>query len=110
MTPEVIYLAHDNRVDLLLKADGVAVDLAAVFQITLKVGTAGALITSTNLAGDKIRWAQAGYATGEVRIDAGDATLTPGNYDAYLTVYDASNPDGVVWGHFHAQVVADVEL
>jgi hypothetical protein len=108
MDTEIIYLGHDNRVDLILKADGVAVDLAPVTRMTLSVGTT--LIDSDNGASDAIRWAQSGYATGEVRISAGAVTgLTAGKYRSPLVVYDPTNTDGVVWGYVPMMVVADPE-
>jgi hypothetical protein len=97
MTPEHVYLDHDNTIDLILKADGVAVSLASVTKISLAVGSV--LIESTNQAADPIQWAKSGYATGEVRIAIGGVSgLVAGvRYDAPLIVYDSTNDDGIVW-------------
>lgn len=96
MDSEIIYLGTDNTVDLILKADDVAVSLASVTKMELTVGAV--LISSTNLATDTIRWNQAGYDTGEVRLQIGKVTgLAIGQYDAPLVVYDATNDDGIVW-------------
>jgi hypothetical protein len=109
MKTETVYLGHDNSIDLILQADGVAVDLAGV--TAMKLTMRDVLISSTNQAADPIRWAQAGYDTGEIRLFLGDEVIEPGTYktSAWLTVYDPTNPDGVVWGNIPLTVVADVE-
>jgi len=109
---EVVYVTRDNRVDLRLKADyndgnGMDyVDLAAATRMDIIVGSI--TVTSTNTANDVIRWAQVGYATGEVRMWLGQYTylvgttptyLPTGRYDAPLIVYDPTNTHGIVWGH-----------
>jgi hypothetical protein len=104
---EVTYLGHDNTIDLLLKADDVAQDLAGCTSMTITLD--GKTITSDNTVGDPITWAQAGYATGEVRLDLGGQAITAGTHTAWLVVYDASNPDGIVWGSLRITVVAEVE-
>lgn len=96
MNTEYAYIGHDNTIDLILKADGVAVSLASVTKITLTLGTL--LIESTNQATDPIRWNQAGYDTGEVRLQIGEVEgLVEGKFSAPLIVYDSTNDDGIVW-------------
>lgn len=107
MNTEVVYLGHGNRIDLLLKADGVAVALTSVTMMTLTVGTT--LIDSNNGAADPIQWAKVGYATGEIRIILGAQTILGGKYNAPLIVYDATNEDGIVWGMIPILVKAEVE-
>ena len=106
-TVEYIYIGHDNTIDLILKADDVAVDLTAVTSMTMSVGTL--TVVSTNVGGSEITWAKAGYGTGEVRIKLGSQTIAAGNYQAWLVVYDLANPNGVVWGSFPVTVHAEVE-
>ena len=43
---EIVYLTHDNTIDLLLKADGVVQDLSSVTKITATFGAT--TITSTD--------------------------------------------------------------
>jgi hypothetical protein len=94
---EYVYLGRDNSIDILLKADGVAVDLSSVTQIDLIVGDV--TISSTNQGVDLIRWAQVGYDTGEVRLALGDSSITAsGKQRAYLIVYDPTNTAGINWG------------
>lgn len=113
MRTEVIYLGHDNRIDLILKADSggdgafAAVDLTGVTRMTATFGNV--TIESTNQAGDPIRWAQGGYITGEVRCDFGEEAISAGEYRVPLVVYDTANPDGIVWVRLPIQVVDEVE-
>lgn len=101
---ELLYLGRDNTIDLVLKEDGTAVDLNSVTKITVTFG--GTTFTSTDPANGIITWAQAGYDTGEIRLDLGDETITPEIYSACLTVYDISNPAGVVWGNVLIEVIS----
>jgi hypothetical protein len=99
MTTEIVYLGRDNRIDLLLKANGAAVDIASVTRMDLVVGAV--TVTSANGSDDPIRWAQAGFTVGEVRMSLGAvAGLTPSvnACAATLVVFDANNPRGIVWG------------
>jgi hypothetical protein len=105
--PEIIYLGHDNSSDHLLKSNGVAVSLSGVTRMTLTLGSK--LIDSDNGDADPIRWAKAGYATGEFRLFLGAEVITPGNYQGVLIVYDGTNPNGVVWGRITISVMADPE-
>jgi hypothetical protein len=94
---EYVYHDNDNTIDLILQADGVAVPLAAVTKIEL--GVAGTVYSSTNLETDPIRWNQTGYAVGEIRLHLGlldDLVDTP---RAWITVFDASTPNGIRWGY-----------
>lgn len=106
-TTEIIYLGRDNAVALLLKAEGVAVDLSGVTRIDLKIGST--VITSIDRAAGSIRWAQQDYQTGEVRIfPAGITGLEASALKriGYLVVYDATNEDGLVWGELPLKVVS----
>jgi len=107
MEREIVYLGHENSIDLILKADGIAVALTSVTRMTLTLGTT--LIDSENGGADPIRWIQTGYATGEIRLFLGDQTISAGNYQAPLVVYDPTNTDGIVWGFIPITVIAEVE-
>jgi hypothetical protein len=97
MEYEIVYLGHDNSINLILKADAVAVPLAGVTRITIAFGAT--VISSTNLSTDPILWAQASYATGEVRLFLGAKTIAAETYEAQFVVYDAANPNGIVWAN-----------
>jgi len=107
MDYEIVYLGHDNRIDVILKADGSAVDLSSVTRMTLSFDAV--LIDSDNGDSDPIQWAKVGYATGEVRIILGGQEIPAGSYRTPLVVYDPSNPYGIVWGRIVIQVEAEVE-
>ena len=93
---EVIWLGHDNSIDLRLYSNSSEVELSAVTKISLSIGSV--VVTSTDAASGKIRWNQAGYEIGEIRIVAGsDSSLSTGRYDGSLVVYDPTNTLGVVW-------------
>lgn len=107
MESEVLYLGHDNTIDLLLKADGVAVDLSSVNQITASFNSK--LISSTDAAAGLITWAQDGYDTGEIRIAVGGQAIPAGKYNVPIIVYDAANTNGIHWGYVPFEVIADDE-
>jgi hypothetical protein len=107
MEHEIVYLGHDNRIDIILKADGSAVDLSSVTRMTLSFDSL--LIDSDNGDLDPIQWVKAGYVTGEVRISLGGQSIPAGDYRAALVVYDPSNPNGIVWGLLLIQIEAEVE-
>ena len=105
---EVIYLGHDNSIDLLLKADDAAVDLSSVTKITATFGDL--LVESTDKAAGVITWDQSGYDTGEIRLAVGGvADMPTGKRDVPIVVYDATNTDGIVWGEVNFSVLAEVE-
>lgn len=98
MATETIWLAHDNTVDLQLQKDGVALtddEMDAITKITASLGSI--LIESTNQAADPIRWRQAGYDTGEIRLSFGAESIPAREYRMRLVVYDTANTGGVVW-------------
>jgi hypothetical protein len=107
LNTEIVYLGHNNSVDLLLKADGTAVDLTSVNKITASFNSK--LISSTDAAAGLITWAQDGYDTGEIRIAVGGESIPAGKYSVPLIVYDPSNAAGVHWGYVPAEVKADDE-
>lgn len=103
---ETAYLGRDNSIDLLLKADGVAVDLSSVTRMVLVVA-GSTLVSSTNVDGDPILWSKSGYDTGEVRLFLKDESLSTGRNTAQLVVFDPTNTDGIVWGSFVIVVNAE---
>jgi hypothetical protein len=96
MEREIVWLEHDNSVDLLLRADGDLVDLSAVTEITITVG--GITVSSTDNVNGAIRWDGA-LETGEVQLHLGDESLPEGDHNCRLVVYDPSNTDGIAWGY-----------
>ncbi len=107
MKTESVYLGHDNSIDVILKSNGVAVSLSSVTRMTLTLGAK--LIDSDNGDADPIRWIKPAYATGEVRLFLGAETITEGNYQGVLIVYDPTNPSGIFWARIPMAVIAEVE-
>lgn len=105
--PEIVYLTHNNTIDLLLKADGIAQNLSAVTKITATFGST--TISSTNKTTGAIKWDNAGYDTGEILLDLGGQDIVAGVYYVPIVVYDAVNTLGVVWGYISVQVKPDVD-
>jgi hypothetical protein len=105
---EIVYLTHNNTIDLLLKSDGVAQDLASVTKITATFGTT--TITSNNKTTGAIKWNNVGYDTGEIRLDLGGQAIAAGDYYVPIVVYDTINTLGVVWDYITIQVKADVDF
>jgi len=104
---EVVYQGHDNSIDYLLKENDSAVNLATSTAMTITLGTM--TISSTNGATSPIRWAQAGYNTGEVRLYLGmTTTIQPGDYDAPLIAYGPDYVNGLVWGKIGISVRSGV--
>jgi hypothetical protein len=103
---ESVYNGRNNSNDLLLKADGVAVDLATtVTRMQLIVGTKTVDSTTTPTAFD---WTPAPAVAGKVILTLGAAGLTVGvRQVAELIVYDAANPLGINWGKFYLDVFDD---
>lgn len=94
---ERVWHGRDNTIDLILKADGSAVDLSGTTRVDLVLGAT--FISATGASTQMITWAAAGYDTGEVRIALGAAThISPGRYEGTLIVYDAASTRGIVWG------------
>jgi len=98
---EIVWIGHDNFNAQLLKADDIAVDLSGVISMSLAIEELAVdlVINSTNVEGDPIRWAQAGYQTGEIRLFLGDQAIPARRHKAKLAVYDSSNPNGILWGY-----------
>ena len=95
MTTEIVYDGHDNTIDLLLKANGVAYDLTDTTRMTLEVGDD---TIDSDVSGSAFDWAPG--VTGKLILALGDESLPTGTYRATLTVYDPTNTDGIVWGTF----------
>lgn len=103
---ETIYLGRNNRIDRVLKNQGVAYPLDTMTKIELIIGET--TVSSTNQAGDKIRWSLAGYATGEIRCSLGLQTglvASPIQQMAQIVCYDSGNPDGIIWDSFDVLIL-----
>lgn len=105
MIIEKVYNGRDNTIDLLLKADGAAVDLAAVTRMQLVVGETTIDSSTAPAAFD---WSPTPAVTGKVVLALGalgDDSIPAGEgQTATLYVFDASNPNGICWGQLRLDV------
>ena len=105
---ETVCLGHDNSFSVILTNDDGAVATTNYTMMTLVVGEC--LITSTNITGDSIRWSQTGYEVGEVWFQLGHDSIVEGRYPrCYLTVYSATDTDGIVWAALNLLAIGEVE-
>ena len=94
---EYSYNDANNTNDLLLKADGSAVDLGSVTRMILyDVDEAWSIDEDDSVSGDVFD--RSAGVTGKVIIALGDQGITEGRYRCRLKVYDPTNTDGIVWG------------
>lgn len=106
---EHVYNGHDNTVDLQLTEKGVPYPhMDAVTGIKLTV--AGVTFSSTNQPGDPILWDGVDFKEAEIRIYLGDGALPVGSHGAWIVLYDADHPNGLVWGAIILEVHAEFEI
>lgn len=109
-TVELVWTGHDNSIDLILKADGAAVSLAATTYITASFGKKRVESVSTDGAATPVKWKQAGYDTGEVKLFLATVALSPGSYDVPIITYaENGSSNGLVWGKVKVKVIPEVE-
>jgi hypothetical protein len=102
MIIEKVYNGRNNTIDLLLKADGAAVDLAAVTRMQLVVGSV-TLDSSTHPA--YFDWTHTPAVTGKVILALSGAGLAVADRQiATLIVYAPDAPSGINWGQFYIDV------
>jgi len=94
MITEHVYLGHDNTIDLLLTADGAAVDLSSVTRMTLELDAGTTIDFDESPAA--FDWDTG--TTGKLVLALGGETIPAGTYRTTLTVYDPDNAAGIVWG------------
>lgn len=102
MTMERIYLTRGNSINITLDADGTAVDLSSVTRMTLAVGST---TLDSAIHSGVFDWTTSG-ASGILILTLGAQTIAAGDYEAQLTVYDATYTTGLVWGEIPLTVVA----
>ena len=100
MIREIVYLNRDNTIDVILKADGSAVDLSSVTKMEIIVDDTTTI--SSVSSPDAFDWSDHGADTDEddrqLVLALGNESIEAGSYDAVLIVYDVDNPNGIPWG------------
>ena len=104
MITEFVYNDRDNTNDLLLKADGVAVDLSTVTRMIVE-DVDGSFSVDENTSPSAFN--RDTGVTGKVIIALGGESITAGKYIVRLIVYDPTNTSGLIWGDegFYLNVV-----
>lgn len=95
MTTGVIYLGHDNVVPLLFKDGDDPVDLSGMTKIAVKISS-----LEKNSEDDPDLFDLTEKADGKIGLKFGDLdTLPAAEHEIRVTIYDATNDDGIVWIH-----------
>lgn len=104
---EIVYLGHDNTIDLQLTASSAAQSLNAVTKITATFGSV--LVSNSSRSAGTITWQRSGWSTGEIRMDLGGQSIPAGEYNVPIVVYTPSYTNGVVWGKVPIVVINELE-
>lgn len=95
MIKATIYKDTDTPTSLGLLASAAEVNITTLTRVTLVLGD---LVLDSGIHSGVFDWATNG-ATGQLDIVAGHVNgLERGVYKARLTVFDATYPNGLVWG------------
>ena len=92
MVYEVVYLGHDNTIDLKLLADDVTQDITGTTRMTLSFGST---LIDSDVHSGVFDWSD---GDGKLYLTLGDETIVAGTYYSELVLYDSVNTDGIVWG------------
>ncbi|HBF44013.1 MAG TPA: hypothetical protein DDW42_10390 [Desulfobacteraceae bacterium] len=90
-----IYKDRDNIASVELLSNGAAQDITNLTRATI---TLGDLLVDSSIHTGVFDWTTSG-AAGQLDIAAGHvSTLEKGAFTSVLTVFDATYPNGLVWG------------
>lgn len=95
---ETVYLGHDNTIELRLTIGVVLADITASTKVTTEFGNT---VISSISSPDAFDWEQ---GDGMLYLKLGDENIPIGSYHTILTIYDATNTKGIVWGTFKCKV------
>lgn len=109
----LVYIGHDNSIDLVLKTDTTYFNATASTVITISFGKHIITGTKSNYSTGVIRWASGlNYSTGEIRLFPGmaAASIVPGIYDVPVITYTTGgSSNGIVWGTVNIKVMNSPE-
>ena len=102
MSRETVFLTHDNASRLFLTEDRAIIGLTSVSRVILTIN--GTDYDSDNLGNSRIWWNEQevheldGQLHDALKFKLGDQAIPKGQYlNCRLTLFDVSNPNGVVW-------------
>lgn len=91
---EIVYLGHNNTIDLQLTEDGVPLSATRTAAITRVTMTMGELLVDSSVHSGAIAWS----GSGEIVIDIGTLPgVATGNFLSTMVIYSADNPEGIRW-------------
>ncbi|MEF3074124.1 hypothetical protein V2P20_03710 [Methylobacter sp. Wu1] len=88
---ETVYLGHDNTIELVLSVDGQAINRTLITRLQLAMG---ATVLDSDTAPALFDLTRADRLV----MELGGAGLAAGRHAAALIIYDAGDPNGLVWG------------
>lgn len=91
---EKVYLSKNNLFSIILSADDVDQPLDSITKIQV-MEKKGAFVVDSDVDAGAITWPTS--TTGEVLFDFGNLDLPAGDKECFLIVFDAQNPEGIVW-------------
>lgn len=100
---ELAYIGRDNSIDLELREDGVAVNLATVTRVRLELYSTTSTTDAPAVVDSSITPAAFDFDTdaaeGIIHILLGAILAAEGEFRARLVTFDPDNPNGLVWTH-----------
>lgn len=102
MDTEIIYLGHDNEIDLVLLENGAPVALDAVTRVVCDLGATSLDSDSLGFGAGQpfdptVTGIYGGQSVDLLRLLLGGQSIPEGLYRGRLVLYDPSHPGGVVW-------------
>jgi len=101
MSGMLFFNDRDNAEIVQLLEDGIAIDLAAVTKVSVKFKGTFYDSTASPTAFD---WT---IGSGKIKLQLGKIATIPAGTDnaAEITIYDPSNPNGIVWGTIRIKII-----
>ena len=93
---EIVYLGHNNTVDLTITLAGKAIPIIALTKVELVRKDCGSVLASSVDHPGWFDWATRG-AQGILTLRLKDMDIPAGTYSFWLKLYDPVNTDGLVW-------------
>ena len=92
---EIVYIARNNKIDLLFLANDVISDFTSITKIDL-IAIDDSITISSSSSPTAFDWVSNGK-NGIVTLTLGNENVPEGTYNFEVIVYDPSNINGIVW-------------
>lgn len=90
-----VYIGLANSIDKELTEDGVAITHSAITRVVVKLNDDADTEVDSDTQPALFDWDTNAWLT--MRLGLASPALPEGAYNATLIVYDASNPEGILW-------------